>query len=379
MTDSLSLIPTPSLVADTIFNVGPNDVLAAVDAYGTSPENVINNLAGLLSGFDSSILDNVESDLESLANMAAAIAAPLAEFAIDTGLMTGRIGNLAGGKRAYLSTVSANILADLVRGRGLNAATANRVTVQIGNVVTRTNYRNPSDINNFVGLLNALIGPGDSLATVVDEGATTSLLGGAMITCIGLGLSSLIPGLLTSAVATVSAAAITAALIAVAPIACLAADLVALAAILGCNQPFGQPSGGWCIELAVPNAVPLILTHYRMPPDHAPQFYNSYLNQMLAVLTGINPNWDTINRDGTKVNNLLALINASADALTIFKTEEKYLVMATIAGDYKSTDPITSAQSMYPNLYFPPAATVGGYGTTNGSSFSLGSSLPSPF
>jgi len=379
MTDSTSLIPTPSLVASTIFNVGPNDKLAAVDAYGTSPESVINNLAGLLSGFDSSILDNVASDLESLAAMAAAIAAPLAAFAIDTGLMTGRIGTLTGGNRAYLSTVSANILASLVAGNGLNAATANQVSVQIGNVVTRTNANNPSDVQNFVALLNGLMGPGASLATVVDEGATTSLLAGAMISCMGMGLSSLIPNLLTSVVATMSAAAITAALIAASPTACALADLVALAAIINCSQGEGQPTGGWCIELAVPNAVPLILKNYKMPPNTPPQFYNPYLNELLFVLTGINPNWDTINRNGVAINNLLALIGASADALTLLKTEAEYLTMATIAGDYPSTDPITAAPEMYSNLYFPENATPQGYGTTNGTTFSFSESLALPF
>lgn len=378
MSGSLSLIPTPSLVADTVFNVGPNDALVAIDAYGTSPQNVINNLAGLLSDFDSSILDTIASDVEALAAMAAAIADVAAVFSIDSAQMNTRVGDLTGGNRAYLSTVSANILANLVAGNGLNPATANLVSVQIGGVVARTNANNPSDVQNFVALLNGLMGPGASLATVVDEGATTSLLAGAMVSCIGMGLSNLIPNLLTSVVATMSAAAITAALIAVAPLACAAADLVALSAILNCNQPSGQPTGGWCIELAVPNAVPLILKNYKMPPNHAPQFYNPYLNELLAVLTGIDPNWDTINRNGVMVNNLLALIGASADALTILKTEATYLTMATIASDYPSTDPIATAPKMYSNLYFPPSATVDGYGTANGSVFRFAGALPNP-
>jgi hypothetical protein len=369
---SANLIPLPSLVATTTFTTGPNDSLAAVDAYSTSPQEVINNLNGLLSDFDSSILNTVASGLDALASLAGAVAAVESVFTVDNTAMQSRVLGLVGGARAALGLSSTAILASLSQGAGLNAATVNAVSAAIGNTVANVNSQDPSTIVNFAAMINALVNGNGSLIAVTDTGAQTSLLSGILSTCIGLGLSALIPGVLASALGTASAIATTAALLNTVPVALGICDLTALQAILDASQPSGQPSGQAIIFKAAPDACSIVLKNFTLPPtQNSPVFYNPWLNQLLAVLTGIDPNWDELNRDGTMVNNLEALMGASADALTILSTEEEYLVMATIAGDYPQNNPITSATALIPDVTFIPLAAASDYGTGNGDSFSL--------
>lgn len=372
-----SLIPKPSQIAASIFSTGPNDLLAAVDAYETSPAEVINNLAGLLSGFDSSILDNVATGIELFDELTGAVNPQQLPFRVDTGAMTERVAmtNNLGGNRGLLATVTASILASLVSGQGLNPVTANSVQMSVNNVTYGVDNQDPRTIVAFSNLINTLVG-GQGLGTVVDEGAQTSLLTGVLTTCMALGLSGLIPGVLSSSLGTISAVATIGALLNIIPMALDNCDLLALAAILGIALGAGYPTGGVVIFTAAPDACQIILKKYTMPSrNHSPVFYNPWANQLVAVLTGINPNWDKLNRNGVWVSNLEALVGCSADARTVLATIEQYLVMATIASDYVERDPIVSAKRLIPNVSFVPNSRPSDYGTYYGMGFSL-SGLP---
>jgi hypothetical protein len=384
------LIPSLSQVAPTSFTTGPNDQVAAVDAYGTNPTAVINNLNGNLSNFNTAALDGAQTSTALNSQLTSLLTAPTAPYSVSSSAMTARVSTVLGGNRGVLSTLTSALLAPLVAGQGLNASTANQLSVTVGSVTASVNNQDPATVLAFNNMVTALVG-GAGVATIIDDGAQASLLTGILATCIGLGLSSLIAGILASSAGTVSGDATTQAIENIIELALLAADLKALEAILAIEASAGtqngvtgitssgQPSGQAIINAMAPNATSILLSNYKKPgggANSSPVFYNPWANELIAVLTGIDPDWDSINRNGTMVNNLEALMGASADALTVLQTIEEYLIETTIAKDYTITDPLVAGSALIPDVTFVPGDATASYGTANGAAFTLANLPP---
>ena len=83
----------------------------------------------------------------------------------------------------------------------------------------------------------------------------------------------------------------------------------------------------------VPNAIPLLLKHYKLPYGVSFPTQNDY-DALIAVLNAIDPNWGTYNRNGVIIPDLTPFTFASADSLAVLAIAPNVPVNVTVGTDW---------------------------------------------
>lgn len=335
--------PSASRVASSLFNTGPNDLLAAVDVYTDKPTSVINSLIGKLSSFDTGILDN-NSALGGIAGQLTSLfSGKSGAFSVNPSDMLNRVNSIVGGARGAISSLTGSVLSSLTSGIGLNSATAGRLAVTVGGVESRFNSADPTSVTNFMGVVNTLVSDTD-LGSVLDVGAETSLLTGVVGQCIKLQIPNAISAIASNAR---SQSALKSALGSNVGLALDSGSVSAIQSILGVT------GGQGIIRTAAPNATSRLLRNYSIPAGTPPSSYGALASTLTGVLSGIDTNWNSYSRGGTQISNLAAYTRASPDALKVLATDPSHRVAATMARDFKDVTSMRStAKTLYPHMVF---------------------------
>lgn len=98
-----------------------------------------------------------------------------------------------------------------------------------------------------------------------------------------------------------------------------------------------------------PDAIKSILSTYRLSYKTTPDQYPAKLAQLTGVLTRLNAHWYETTLHGTWVIDYDVMSTISADAKTLFLTDDVLRPLVLVAPFYRAQSPITLGAQMYPN------------------------------
>lgn len=98
-----------------------------------------------------------------------------------------------------------------------------------------------------------------------------------------------------------------------------------------------------------PTAVVDIISYYRLPVGALATDYVQYKNELVAILTRFNANWDHLAFKAENPRNLSVFNSASNDVKKLMVTDTLYNRMITVSKNFSATTSLKSlAKSMYP-------------------------------
>ena len=99
-----------------------------------------------------------------------------------------------------------------------------------------------------------------------------------------------------------------------------------------------------------PDLALVVLQSYTFDSGTTPDQYPAKLTQLIYVLDHLMPNWLYTTRGTQEIINLTVFSRASKDAVTLFQTDAKYMVPATIGGNYPTKTASSIMKAMYPHI-----------------------------
>jgi hypothetical protein len=337
-------------IAPTLFGGGPSDIVATPDVYGISSSNVINSPVGKFNGFDGSILNNLKSgsfgSLASLTNIAASLLGLPGNVTIGAAGIANRLGGAAGQPIGSLPSSLQSLMGQSVQGQQSSFGLLNTV---INGVESNTVTGDMASALAVLGLVNQVTGNATTVS-YTDVGASSTVLSAITTSLIGLGLGAAVAALVTAP--GTSTAAVNSALKANVAQAIAASDL---ATVQLCITTLGV--GG--VTSQVPNAALLLMSGYKLPTGTPATSYAAIYAQLLSIIRQLAPTFDTVIRQTVDVNktvvgvavlSLKYFASASADVLTLFKTDPAFATQCAIAKAYPSVDIVTALKTEYPAM-----------------------------
>lgn len=347
-----------SKLADTIFTAGPLDELVTVDTLGISDSGILNTLAGKLSGFSTSALDAFRSGNGIADELSRMLTSSISGNTLNPSALASRVIDSLGGNSSMLSGLTSSLTSalsgglqfgtgglptlsgaaeQLVASAGIDPGIYTQVIGVVGGVAHEFESANPQDAQAVFNLISSFTGD-SQLAQMIDVGAEANVLSATFGELINLGLPEAIPVIMEQA-GTQEATGY--ALRANLPRALAASDLQTTALViekLGIEQVIAD----------VPNAAQRLLHSYKLPKGTPSSDYEAKYTELAALLDDLQPGWGTVQRDGVAINDLELFSTASADALTLLKTNPTFAISAMIAPSYPEVNLIQQAKKMYP-------------------------------
>jgi len=189
----------------------------------------------------------------------------------------------------------------------------------------------------LLNTLNRLTSSSD-IAHLFDVGAEASLLTSLFQESIALRLPDAVSALVTNAD---SNTAVSQALRNVLTTALTSGDIATtntFADLMGSNQ----------ILAMLPNAASAILSNYAIRGQLPQSGLASEATALLALLTKVDPNWDSQLRGSTEIPNLAAFYDMSDDAKRVLETQPDYREMIQLGSFYGPESYMDSVTAKYP-------------------------------
>ena len=366
-------------LSDTLFSAGPRSDLLTVDAYGIKDSNILNNLVGKISGFDTGALESfrggsgltggllnlvtggsggrlggalgglTSGGLGGLVGGAGGLGSLAGGFSLNTQNLTSRVMSSLGGSQGILRSLSSGLGASLTQGFNLTnlvgagggADIFRRVEYAVGSTIANFAPGNLTDAQGIIQLVNRLTGDSD-LAELYDVGAEATLLSGVFHEVIRYGIPDAISTMVTQA-STSQAADYALRSNIIAAVTYSNLDVVELMVDeLGVNR----------VTADMPQAARLLLKNYRLPAGTTLAGQAAAKTKLVNILDKLQPGWGYYNRNGEEVVDLTLFTEASEDAIILLKTIPELYVTATIASTYPPQVMLTQLRSMYPLAVF---------------------------
>lgn len=364
-----SLLPNIAAnLASTLFQGNARDVVATPDVYGVSSSSVINSSVGKYNAFDGGMLNNLRGGfgggaLGALTSLAAGqfnfsnMGGNPANVALS---LTGRLNSTMGQPFSSLSnpmqrsmnqglgslgsllsngtSILTGGLSNIARSTGLSSLFST-ITTTIGDVTQNISTDDVTSALSAFNLVNQMTGDRNSIG-YIDVGPQSMALTSLTGTLIGLGLGIAVNKLMESSSSdTVTRTALAANVMA-------AIQMSDLDTLQLCINKLGV--GG--VLSKVPNAALLLITRYRLPSNSGVGAYPAQLTKLKGIILQLDPNWDVGVRGGASLGSLAYFAAASADALTLFRTDPDYLAPSLIGKGFPSADMLTALRLQYPDM-----------------------------
>jgi hypothetical protein len=98
-----------------------------------------------------------------------------------------------------------------------------------------------------------------------------------------------------------------------------------------------------------PTAVTDIISYYRLPVGALATDYSKYKDELVAILTRFNPNWDHLAFKASNPRNLSVFNGASTDVKKLMATDKLYNRMILVSKNFSATTSLKAlAKQMYP-------------------------------
>lgn len=326
-------------LAETFLTTGAKDELMTVDPLGVSDVNILNSLAGKLSGFDTSFLESFRSGGTTvLGQLSSLVGGSDGGFSFDTSALTSRVLDSLGGSQGMLRNLTSELQSNLTQGFNIDSSIYDQVLGSINGTVSSFSTNNFSDARGIFDLVNQITGQ-SNLAQFFDVGAEANLLSGIFNEAIQLGIPMVVDALLSQADSSYAADQALRANIPTVIAYCDLDTATQLIDRLGVNQVIAD----------APAMAQQLISTYRMPSGTTSDQYTLRYTELKAVLDILQPGWGRVNRNGTDIIDLGMFANASADAMVVLNTQSEWSPALKIARFYTpARDLVTVGREMYP-------------------------------
>lgn len=359
--------PLPNIAANlsrTLFQGNGHDIVATPDVYGVTSSAVINSSVGKYNGFNVGLLGNLQSGsnglLGSMTNLSAHAMGLSSSSSGALVTLTSRLNSMMGqpldsltgplqrgmskgvGSISSLLSGGTSALSGGISAIGHSTGLSSlfhTVSTTIGGITQNIEVDDVTSALGAFNLVNQITGNRNTIG-FLDVGPSSLALTSLTGTLIGMGLGIAVNELMNSSKSdTVTKTALAANLGA----AIQASDLDTVQL---CISKLGV--GG--VLTQIPNAALLLMTQYRLPAKATVAGYPALWTKLKGILVQLDPNWATGTRGGATLGSLAYFAAASADALTLARTEATYLTASLIGKGFPSTDLLTALRSQYPDM-----------------------------
>lgn len=171
-----------SRIAQAVFQAGPEDSMTVTDVYAVDTTQVVNSYQDVAASKSSDLFGALKSinpaDIKAVIRNVANGRLAIDPNALITRMMGGN-QNLNSAFRTISSTAQA--------GFQIDSTMLSQVTGSVGGITTSLNANSLTDARGFANIINAMTGNKYTM-TLVDKGATASLIAGVSIQANALGL-----------------------------------------------------------------------------------------------------------------------------------------------------------------------------------------------
>lgn len=328
-------------LASTLFTSGPLQKLLTVDPYKTADSAVKTNVSILEStkGLGEDLLKTVRTTPASVKDLARVITVTDGKVGVDKDSLLKRIMALGSGTKGPFANMSAAVQSKVFGGLealGVTPDTSLKIKAVVGDAVGVISRANITDTRSLMDMLGAITG-NKNVASLLDEEAEFALYGSLINEAIRLGIPDALDILHDKFTSDKSQRR-------VAELTLMQAitygDYATVRKIIG---RIGAPAA----RAQIPGIVGLVLTFYRFPDGTTPAQYDAQLQELVALLNLINPEWATYNRNGAIIVDLSAFTYASDDALVLLKRDAQYQLPVMIAPSYPKQNLLSIAQGNF--------------------------------
>lgn len=325
-------------IASSIFTGAPTDKIEVKDVYSIDSNVLENELDSYSDGLDLSLLESVRKD-PKLAVDFSNFLKPLVsgKFNLNKNQMISRILSLIKSSKINFNSLSSDLQNELLNSNSLSALNFNNLSVNIDGTDNLISCDNVSETIDMLSITTSYLGISSNIQTT-DIGAETALMSNIFSYVSTLKIPGLMDTLISSSDNTES---LNQSLKNCVPDVIQQNDLDSLNSII-------NKIGAEEVLTADPNAVQNILSSYTLDSTTTADEYQKLYNQLTGTLDSLNPNWNTIERNGETITDLTSLDGISDDAKTILSINSDYQTMFLINDDFSTSDMTLSAQSIYP-------------------------------
>lgn len=333
---------TTNKVASSVIATGPKDELVAADAKGKTPQTTLARLSNALTNVSEGIAANARQSNMKPGDLANVTKIEDGKPTVAPKEALSRLDQISGvsvtaltGQNADLRDNAALNLVKLTKDEELTS-----ISNDAGNVLRigrNTKTSSAKSLADAVSKFSKVPG----LATFADQHAEVALGLSYLDKAIALGIPDLIDNLMAKIKDDKRKRQL---LIENVRGVILRGDIDTLNKILDWVGSEG-------VLARCPDAIPLLLASYRLPPKTEPKSHGGLRAALLATLVRIDSNWDKTSRGSELVTNLDVFTYASRDVVTLLNfMSDDYIVPLSIAPSYRNTSLIGLAKRYYPQI-----------------------------
>jgi len=260
-------------------------------------------------------------------------------FSISPQGLADRVKSVLGGSSSALNQLSKTLMQSAFSGNVDNAARSlmSQFDVSLNGTLSQFTSSNVSNAAALFEGINRLT-KNSNFAQLFDTGAESQLLTSLFSEAISIKLPGAVDVLATAAT---SDTAVNQALKNVLGTALTSGDAATISGLtsrLGSNQ----------ILAMQPQAAATILSNYVIKPFTPSFALEDEADSLITLLNTVDPSWNTVNRNGEAISNLLALNKMSDDAKRVLSTKSEYRDLIEVSNFYNPETFSESIVDKYP-------------------------------
>lgn len=343
-------------IARPVFETGPKDKVAMVDAYNAVTPEVRNELTSKLTSFGSTLSATFGAAGRAINNIGSRI--QKGELNVDDAAK--RIKSALGGSRSDIAGLASGVqnsiyseLTGTVPGTNyVKGATDLYDNVQVvsgqGTYLINSDRSSVSSILGFVSDLT-----GNNVFKTLDLGAEAALIGGLMGTVSSWGVPQLMDSLMEGKDDEFKYSVYS-----------RNSDSLIRSSNIGMMEYYIDQGMASALTNRTPDYGPNYLASYAFPMGTTPDQYPTLHAQLVKVMTALDPTWlvtyrgsvESVSGDGVTiktplpVTNLAVVARASQDAIKLLVSDPSTRTAVLAAQNYPTVDLVQLAKNMYPMI-----------------------------
>ncbi|WBF04923.1 hypothetical protein [Erwinia phage vB_Ea277G] len=324
----------------TLMTTKAKDALMTVDGYGKTAKDTLtgmsNTIQNKIAAAKNFLFNTKIGDLGSL-NDALATAKEVRE---DVTALTTQLNSALDGTIGTVKGMSSDLQSQ-IQGQLNNLNKLPFDQVQNGNSFLKVALgATVPEINNLIETSNRLLDlPGEEFGRIKDSASDYAMRVSILTNAARLGMTNIIDRVMST---NPNDVVMKTALIDQFDFAVQNGDVTILNSML-------DHLGVDFVLQRYPTAVADIISYYRLPVGALAADYSNYKNELVAILTRFNANWDRLSFKATNPRNLSVFNGASNDVKKLMITDTLYNRMLTVSGHFTATTSLKSlAKQMYP-------------------------------
>lgn len=333
----MATTPTQPRLARSVFQGNSKDTLAVVDAYGQSSGDVVNAYQSLTQSYFDKVMKGLGTNNKSLLSAVKV----LTSSKFDKLSSLDKLDSLLKTQGLSTATITNDMKSVLSNALGEDGQFVDHLQVKIGDTYKQLQNGDYKTATGFMSMAKGLLGD-KVIGSVIDQEAELAYFTGMLTEADRWGMPESID-LITKKikddktrknVLTRYGQKYSGTSTSVASLETLIRNYPNDVASLTAKRP----------DLAL-----TVIQSYTLDAGVTPAGYAAKLTQLVYVLDHLMPNWLYVYRGSNQIYNLTVFAKASTDAKRLFQSDSRYLVPATVAGNYPTKRASAIIKSFYPS------------------------------